>query len=96
MSHSTFSTLTKEAKGKITDDRNAVVKQYDGAAIGWCKAAYQNEDTQPATPRGKHVENTWKPPRGTRGRDVEFRSSMKHFLSWNPRYSTCKTRVINV
>ena len=45
MSHSTFSTLTKEAKGKITDDRNAVVKQYDGAAIGWCKAAYQNEDS---------------------------------------------------
>ena len=45
MSQLTFSTLTKEAKEKITDDQNAVVKQYDGAAIGWCKAAYQNEDS---------------------------------------------------
>ena len=45
MRNSTFSTLTQAEKGKITDNRNTVVRQYDGAAIGWCKAAYQNEDS---------------------------------------------------
>ena len=42
MSRSTnYTTLSQEQKGRITDERNKLVKVNQGISIGWSKAVYQ-------------------------------------------------------
>ena len=46
MSRSTthFTSMTEQEKGKITDQRNALVKRNQGLAVGRYKAIYQVQD----------------------------------------------------
>ena len=38
-----FTTLTQEEKGRITDERNKLIREHQGVAIGWSKGVYQNQ-----------------------------------------------------
>ena len=58
-------------------------------------AANSSDITQPARPRGKHVENMWKFPPTPRGKHVEIWWKMKQILSWILRGNTWKTRGIH-
>ena len=39
-----FTTLTQEEKGRITDERNKLIAKNQGVGIGWSKGVYQNQD----------------------------------------------------